>query len=72
MTTPMQATLTTGTANPNQHTSQVMVSNATDKLLSSTAPQINNAVSFADLDAVVTAYNALLAALRTRGIITGS
>lgn len=68
----MQATLTTGSANPNQHTPQVTVSNATDKLLAGTAPEINNAASFADLAAVVTAYNALLAALRTRGVITGT
>lgn len=40
--------------------------------LSGTTPTINNATTFADLAAATTAYNALLAALRTRGIIAGS
>lgn len=35
-------------------------------------PSINNATTFADLAAVTTAYNALLAALRTRGVIGGA
>lgn len=42
------------------------------RLLLSTAPVVNNAATFADLAAATTAYNALLAALRTRGIITGA
>lgn len=40
--------------------------------LSSTAPTVNNATTWADLAAAVTAFNALLAALRTRGVIGGS
>jgi len=40
--------------------------------LPGTAPVVNNATTFADLAAAVTAYNALLAALRTRGVIAGS
>lgn len=40
--------------------------------LPGTAPVVNNATTFADLAAAVTAYNALLAALRTRGVIGGS
>jgi hypothetical protein len=43
-----------------------------DGVMSGTAPTVNNAVSFADLAAAVTAYNALLTALRTRGVIAGS
>ncbi|MDX2539800.1 DUF2190 family protein [Streptomyces scabiei] len=40
--------------------------------MTGTAPTINNQGStFADLAAVTTAYNALLAALRTRGVIAG-
>ncbi|MEE4491610.1 hypothetical protein [Streptomyces sp. BE230] len=43
------------------------------RLLTGTATAVNNAaVPFADLTAAATAYNTLLAALRTRGIITGS
>ncbi|WP_330349269.1 hypothetical protein [Streptomyces sp. NBC_00582] len=39
----------------------------------STKPVINNqSGNFADLAAVTVAYNALLAALRTRGVIGGS
>lgn len=39
----------------------------------STKPTINNqSGTFADLAAVTTAYNNLLAALRTRGVIGGS
>lgn len=42
-------------------------------LMTSTATAVNNAaVPFADLSAAATAYNTLLAALRTRGVITGS
>lgn len=43
-----------------------------DKGLLSTAPVVNNAATFADLTAATTAYNALLAALRTRGVIGGA
>jgi hypothetical protein len=42
------------------------------RLLTGSATAVNNATTFADLEAATTAHNALLAALRTRGIITGS
>lgn len=42
------------------------------RLLTGSATAVNNAATFADLTAATTAYNTLLAALRTRGIITGS
>lgn len=42
------------------------------RLLTGSAGAVNNAATFADLTAATTAYNALLAALRTRGVITGS
>lgn len=41
-------------------------------LMTGSATAINNSATFADLAAATTAYNALLAALRTRGIITGA
>ncbi|MCX4661496.1 capsid cement protein [Streptomyces uncialis] len=41
--------------------------------MTGTPPTINNqGTTFADLAAVTTAYNALLAALRTRGVIAGT
>ncbi|MEV8402587.1 hypothetical protein [Streptomyces niveus] len=42
------------------------------RLLTGSASAVNNAATFADLTAATTAYNALLAALRARGIIAGS
>lgn len=42
------------------------------RLLTGTATAVNTAATFADLTAATTAYNALLTALRARGIITGS
>ncbi|MFJ1698182.1 hypothetical protein ACIOHC_24205 [Streptomyces sp. NPDC088252] len=42
------------------------------RFLTGTATAVNNAATFADLTAATTAYNTLLAALRARGIITGS
>ncbi|WP_405611351.1 hypothetical protein [Streptomyces sp. NBC_01508] len=42
------------------------------RLLTGSASAVNNAATFADLAAATTAYNTLLAALRARGIITGS
>jgi hypothetical protein len=42
------------------------------RLLTGSATAVNNAATFADLAAATTAYNTLLAALRTRGIITGA
>lgn len=41
-------------------------------LLTGTTAALNNAAEFTDLAAATTAYNALLAALRLRGIISGS
>lgn len=41
------------------------------ELLASTAPAVNNTAA-SDVAGLVTAFNALLAALRTRGVITGS
>jgi hypothetical protein len=41
-------------------------------LLTGAKPTINNAATFTDLAAATTAYNNLLAALRTRGIIGGA
>lgn len=38
-------------------------------LLTGTASAIDDATTFADLPAAVTAYNALLAVLRTRGVL---
>lgn len=40
--------------------------------MTGTPAVVNNATTWADLAAAVTAFNALLAALRTRGVITGS
>lgn len=42
------------------------------RLLTGSATAVNNAATFADLAAATTAYNALLTALRNRGVITGS
>lgn len=57
----------------NQDVEQLRVLNNSPALLDgSTKPVINNATTFADLAAATTAYNALLAALRTRGVIGGS
>ena len=41
-------------------------------VMSGSKPTVNNATTFADLAAAVTAYNALLAALRSRGVIGGT
>lgn len=56
-------TATTASAGDHTHANQLMAG---------TAPVVNNATAFADLPAAVTAYNALLAALRTRGVIGGA
>lgn len=42
------------------------------RLLTGSATAVNNAATFADLATATTAYNTLLAALRTRGVIGGS
>ena len=70
-----QVTLTKGgTKNPTQETEVLQVIGTSLALMDGTSkPTINNqGTTFADLAAVTTAYNALLAALRTRGIIGGS
>jgi hypothetical protein len=70
-----QVTLTkSGTRTDGQDVEQLRVIGTAPGLMNgSTLPTINNQGStFADLAAVTTAYNALLAALRTRGVIGGS
>lgn len=63
--------LSRGTASPTQQTVDMVVVSGTG--LPGTAPVVNNAaVPFADLTAAANAHNALLAALRTRGVIAGS
>lgn len=72
---PMQVSLTKGgTVRQGQVTVDVQVVAGGAALLSGTSlPVVNNvAVPFADLTAAANAYNALLAALRTRGVIGGS
>lgn len=63
-----------GTKVPNQETEVLQVVGTSLLLMSGTSkPTINNqGTTFADLAAVTTAYNNLLAALRTRGVIGGS
>ncbi|MCM2427381.1 hypothetical protein [Streptomyces sp. RKAG337] len=63
-----------GTRVANQETEVLRVVDSAPALMDgSTKPVINNqSGNFADLAAVTTAYNALLAALRTRGVIGGS
>lgn len=70
-----QVTLTKGgTRVENQETEVLRVIGTTPALMDGTTkPVINNAaVPFADLTAAANAHNALLAALRTRGIIGGT
>ncbi|WP_329291877.1 hypothetical protein [Streptomyces pseudovenezuelae] len=70
-----QVTLTKGgTKVTNQETEVLQVIGTSLALMDGTSkPTINNqGTTFADLAAVTTAYNALLAALRTRGVIGGS
>jgi hypothetical protein len=70
-----QVTLTKGgTKVANQETEVLQVIGTSLPLMDGTSkPTINNqGTTFADLAAVTTAYNALLAALRTRGVIGGS
>lgn len=70
-----QVTLTKGgTKVSNQETEVLQVIGTSLALMDgSSKPTINNqSGNFADLAAVTTAYNALLAALRTRGVIGGS
>lgn len=69
-----QVTLTKGgTKVPNQENEVLQVIGTSLPLMDGTSkPTINNSATFADLAAATTAYNALLAALRTRGVIGGS
>ncbi|MET8841453.1 hypothetical protein ABZW67_15335 [Streptomyces rubiginosohelvolus] len=70
-----QVTLTKGgTRVANQETETLRVIGTSPALMDGTSkPAINNqSPDFANLAAVTTAYNALLAALRTRGVIGGS
>ncbi|MEV6313368.1 hypothetical protein AB0M10_32865 [Streptomyces sp. NPDC051840] len=72
---PIQATVTKGgTRTEGQETQVIRVIGTAPALLDGTSkPTINNqGTTFADLAAVTTAYNNLLAALRTRGVIGGS
>ncbi|WP_329163928.1 hypothetical protein OHB49_28860 [Streptomyces sp. NBC_01717] len=72
---PIQATVTKGGARiEGQETQTIRVIGNAPALLNGTSlPVINNqGATFADLAAVTTAYNNLLAALRTRGVIGGS
>lgn len=70
---PLQAALTQGTARPGQQVIDLVVVSGGVAMMTGSKPTINNqSPAFADLAAVTTAYNALLAALRTRGVIGGS
>jgi hypothetical protein len=52
---------------------EVVVADPGNVLMTGAKPTINNqAGTFADLAAVTTAYNALMDALRTRGVIGGA
>ncbi|MGY1498553.1 hypothetical protein ACW4TU_18470 [Streptomyces sp. QTS52] len=67
------ANLSTGTAPANQAAVDLVIGTGSATLMAGTAPTVNNAaVPFADLTAAANAHNALLAALRTRGVIGGS
>ena len=63
-----------GTRRENKGTTTIRVVGTAPALMDGTSkPVINNqSPDFANLAAVTTAYNALLAALRTRGVIGGS
>jgi hypothetical protein len=69
-----QVTLTKGgTRVDGQETEVLRVIGTSPALMDGTSkPTVNNSATFADLAAATTAYNALLAALRTRGVIGGS
>ncbi|WNI15570.1 hypothetical protein [Actinacidiphila sp. ITFR-21] len=74
-TAPMQVSLVKGgTKLPGQDTLTLQVLGTAPALLDGTTkPVVNNsAVPFADLTAAANAYNSLLAALRTRGVIGGA
>lgn len=63
-----------GTRVPNQETEVLRVVDSAPALMDGvTKPTVNNVTSpFASLTAAADAYNALLAALRTRGVIGGA
>lgn len=70
----IQAAVSSGTRVAGQDVVQlVVVSGALGGEMTGTATAVNDAaVPFADLTAAANAYNTLLAALRARGVITGS
>lgn len=71
--TATHANLSTGSAPANRAVLDLVVDTGSATLMAGTAPVVNNAaVPFADLTAAANAHNALLAALRTRGVIGGS
>ncbi|MEV7212086.1 hypothetical protein AB0O31_03180 [Kitasatospora cineracea] len=70
---PMYAKIRNAAADPTQQVLDLVVVAGSAAPLPGTAPVVNNvAVPFADLTAAANAHNALLAALRTRGIIAGA
>jgi hypothetical protein len=71
----IQAALSSGERIPGQDVLDLVVVEGSlgDQSLTGAPPVIDDvAVPFADLTAAANAYNALLAALRTRGVIGGS
>lgn len=70
---PRYVKIRSGAADPLQVTEDVVMVPGSTAALPGTLPVINNqSPDFANLAAVTTAYNTLLAALRTRGVIGGS
>ncbi|MFC8282931.1 hypothetical protein [Streptomyces cyaneofuscatus] len=71
---PVQVTLTKGgTRTEGQETQVIRVIGPAPALMDGAKTNVNNqSGNFADLAAVTTAYNNLLATLRTRGVIGGS
>ena len=80
MLSPIQAALSSGDRVPGQDVLQLVIVDgdvsdiaAPVQLMTGTSkPVVNNSATFADLAAATAAHNALLAALRTRGVIGGS
>lgn len=67
------ANLSTGSAPANRAVVDLVVDTGSATLMAGAAPVVNNVASpFASLTAAADAHNALLAALRTRGVIAGS
>jgi crotonobetainyl-CoA:carnitine CoA-transferase CaiB-like acyl-CoA transferase len=72
---PRYVKLTKGTQSDTSQAAadEVVVSDTGNVLMTPGAkPTVNNSATFADLAAATTAHNALLAALRTRGVIGGT